>query len=132
MKTLTEPVGAEIDWFDGSTVAEVANSNTGLRIVVQAAGGYGPYAEVHFPFVRAYQAMDEGDMVGLIDAELSPKHIVFRVLAGGWKDAVSDRFLMTSSGASEFREWLVVSDIGDMVSVISYYDPHVRQYGRGP
>lgn len=131
MKTLTEPVGIEIDWFDGSTIAEITNSKTGLRIVLQAAGGGGHFAELHFPFARAFQAMDEGDMVGLIDASLSARHIVFRVLAGGWKDAVSDRFLMTSSGVSEFQEWLVVSDIGQMVSVISYYEPHVRQYGNG-
>jgi hypothetical protein len=132
MKTLTEPVGTEIDWFDGSTIAEITNSRTGLRIVIQAAGGEGPYAEVHFPFALAFQAMDEGDMVGLIDASLSAKRVAFRVLSGGWKDGVSDRYLMPSSGASEFREWLVVSDIGQMVSVISFYEPHVRQYGRGP
>ena len=131
MKTLTEPFGTEIDWFEGSTVAEISNSETGLRIVLVAAGGRGPYAEVHFPFVRAFQAMDEGDMVGLIDASLSGRHVVFRVLAGGWKDAVSDRYLMTSSGVPEFQEWLVVSDVGEMVSVISFYEPHVRQYGRG-
>jgi len=132
MKTLTEPVGIEIDWFDGSTIAEITNSETGLRIVLQAAGGAGPYAEVHFPFVRAFQAMDEGDMVGLIDTSLSNRHGAFRVLEGGWKDAVSNQYLKVSSAVSEFHEWLVVSDIGQMVSVISYYAPHVRQYGPEP
>ena len=129
MKTLTDPVGIEVDWFDGSTIAEIANSVTGLRIVLQAAGGNGPYAEVHFPFVRAFQAMDEGDMVGLIDASLSHRHVVYKVLAGGWRDAVSDKYLFVSVAIPEFHEWLVVSDIGQMVSVISYYTPHVREYG---
>lgn len=129
MKTLTEPVGTEVDWFDGSTIAEITHSETGLRIVVQAASGRGPYAEVHFPFVRAYQCMTEGDMAGMIDAQLSPRHLVFRVLSGGWKDAVSDRFLTVSGFIDDFREWLIVSDLGLMVSVISYHEPHVRQYG---
>jgi|SRR5690606_5213693 len=129
MKTITEPVGVEIAWFSGSTIAEVSNSDTGLRIVVQAAGRDGPYAEIHFPFVRALQVMDEGDMVGLIDADLSDRHVAFRVLSGGWRDAVSDRYLTISSAVDEFHEWLVVSDVGQMVSIISYYAPHVREYG---
>ena len=131
MKTTTESVGIEIDWFSGSTVAEVTNSETGLRIVLQAPGRNGPYAEVHFPFARAFQVMDEGDMVGLIDASLSNRHVVYKVLAGGWKDMVSGQYLTVSSAVSEFHEWLVVSDIGQMVSVISYYTPHVREYGAG-
>lgn len=129
MKTITESVGTEIDWFGGSTVAEVTNSKTGLRIVLQAAGHNGPYAEVHFPFVRAFQVMDEGDMVGLVDASLSNRHVAFKVLAGGWKDTVSGHYLTVSSAIAEFHEWLVVSDVGQMVSVISYYTPHVREYG---
>ena len=131
MKTITESVGIEIDWFSGSTVAEVTNSETGLWIVLQAAGRDGPYAEVHFPFARAFQVMDEGDMVGLIDASRSNRHVAFKVLAGGWKDMVSGQYLSVSGAVSEFHEWLVVSDVGQMVSVISYYTPHVREYGAG-
>ncbi|MFY2763695.1 hypothetical protein [Arenimonas sp. MALMAid1274] len=128
MHTLLEPVGPEIHWRGGSDVTEITNTSSGLRIVVAAPEGVDRYLEVHFPFVRAFQAMDEGDMLEYWQSPLTTGHVVYKVISGGWLDRVSGDFLHVTSSLETMQEWLIVSE-SLCVSALSAYVPHVREFG---
>ena len=128
MQTLLEPVGPEIEWLGGSDVTEITSSNSGLRIVLAAPEGVDRYLEIHFPFVRAFQAMDEGDMLSYWHSPLTTKHAIYGVKSGGWRDRVSGDYLHVTSALDSMQEWLIVSECL-CVSVVSAYAPHFREFG---
>ena len=128
MKAILAPHGNPVAWFRGASAIEITNSLSGLRIVVAAPNGEDQYLEVHFPYARAFQAMDEGDMLGYWEPGSTGSHLVFEVLSGGWLERAGPHYLHVTAAVGNTREWLVVSD--DLcVSVISSYEPHVREYG---
>jgi len=128
MKTLLEPVGYEIEWHGGSDVTEITNTSSGLRIVVAAPKGIDRYLEIHFPFVRAFQVMDEGDMLEYWQTPLTTGNALYKVASGGWRERAAGQFLHVTASLDAMQEWLVVSE-GLCVSVISAYVPHVREFG---
>jgi hypothetical protein len=128
MQTLLEPVGPEIDWHGGSDVIEITSTSSGLRIVMAAPEGVDRYLELHFPFVRAFQAMDEGDMLEYWQSPLTSNHALYKVTSGGWRDRVSGQYLHVTAALDTMQEWLVVSECL-CVSVISAYVPHIREFG---
>ncbi|MFO3707325.1 hypothetical protein ACI6Q5_20690 [Xanthomonas codiaei] len=105
MQTLLKPVGSEIEWQVGPDVTEISNTSSGLRIVLAAQKSIDRYHEIHFLFVRAFQVMDEGDMLEYWQNPLTTGHVLYKVASGGW---VSECLC---------------------VSVISAYVPHVREFG---
>ncbi|MBB5866352.1 hypothetical protein [Xanthomonas sp. 3058] len=127
MQTLLESVGKEIEWYDGSDVSEITNTSSGLRVVLSAPVGIDRYAEVHFSFARAFQVMDEGDMLEYWHAPLKSKHFLYRVVSGGWRDRAAGHYLHVTSALDQMQEWLIVSECL-CVSVISAQPPHVREY----
>ena len=63
MKTELEPVGKKLAWYSGSATTEISNSNSGLRVIIASAVGSDFYTEIHFPYVRAFQVLYDGDML---------------------------------------------------------------------
>jgi hypothetical protein len=128
MKAVLEPIGTQIEWFKGAAVTEIANTDSGLRIVLASPLGIDRYVEVHFPYVRAFQVMDQGDMAGYWGPALPGNHVLYKVDSGGWRERVAGHFLRVTSAMDKMTEWLVVSD--DLcVTVMSTYEPHVREFG---
>jgi hypothetical protein len=128
MQTLLQPVGSEIEWHGGSDVTEIINTNSGLRIVVAGPEGVDRYLEIHFPFVRAFQVMDEGDMLEYWQPPLTTGHVIYKVISGGWRDRSAGQFLHVTNSLDAMHEWLIVSECL-CVSVISAYVPHAREFG---
>lgn len=128
MRTLLEPVGSELEWHRGSDIAEIHSTNSGLRIVVAAPEGVDRYLEIHFVFARAFQVMDEGDMLGYWQTPLTTGHALYKVTSGGWRERAAGQFLHVTASLDAMQEWLVVSECL-CVSVISAHAPHVREFG---
>ncbi|MCC8627474.1 hypothetical protein [Xanthomonas vesicatoria] len=128
MQTLLKPVGSEIEWQVGSDVTEISNTSSGLRIVLAAQKSIDRYLEIHFPFVRAFQVMDEGDMLEYWQNPLTTGHVLYKVASGGWRERAAGQFLHVTASLTTMQEWLIVSECL-CVSVISAYVPHVREFG---
>jgi hypothetical protein len=132
MDTVLEPVGEALSWYPGSATIEVANTISGLRVVVAAGGEKDRFLEVHVPFAKAFQVLDDSDMLEYWGpGKPLGTHSVFRVKSGGWVDRVSGNYFHVTSAIPELREWLVVSDVGPCVTLISFYEPTLREYGSG-
>ena len=132
MDTILEPVGEPLAWYPGSSTVEVINTFSGLRVVVAAGGEQDGFLEVHVPFAKAFQVLDDSDMLEY----WSPgrplgTHSVYRVVSGGWIDRAAGNYFHVTSAIPELREWLVVSDAGPCVTLVSVYEPALRQYGDG-
>lgn len=128
MKASLVPIGEEHDWFRVSAVTEITSLPSGFRVVVAAPPEVDRFVEFHFPFVRAFQAMDEGDMLEFWSPPLPGRFLLYRVDAGGWLERVKGDFLQVTATIDAIREWLIVSsDV--CVSVLSAYEPSVREYG---
>jgi hypothetical protein len=130
MKTLLQPIGPEIKWHKGSDITEISQSASGLRVVLASPEGEERYVEFHFPFVRAFQVMDEGDMLEFWQNPVAAGHALYKVVSGGWRDRVEGQFLHVTSALDNMIEWLIVSECL-CVSVISPYVPHAREFGDG-
>ncbi|WP_416203533.1 hypothetical protein [Xanthomonas euvesicatoria] len=128
MQTFLEPVGSEVQWHEGADVTEIISTSSGLRIVVAAPAGVDRHLEIHFPFVRAFQAMDEGDMLEYWESPLTTGHVLYKVIAGGWRDRTAGHFLHVTASLDSMQEWLIVSECL-CVSVLSAYVPHLREFG---
>ena len=127
MQTYLEPIAPKVDWHGPSFVTEVVCTGSGLRIVAAASQGVGRFVEIHFPFVRAFQVMDEGDMLAFWEAPRSKSHMIYKVISGGWRARVAGQFLHVTAALDNMYEWLIVSD-SLCVSVISAFMPHIREY----
>ena len=109
-------------------MTEITSLPSGLRIIVAAPDEMGRFVEIHFSYVRAFQAMDEGDMLIFWNPPLPGRFLVYRVESGGWLARVSSHFLQVTAAIGTVQEWLVVSsDV--CVSVLSDHEPYVREYG---
>jgi hypothetical protein len=129
MRLLLEPVHEPIDWYAGSTTLEVISTQFGLRIVVASTEEFDSYVEFRFGNAHAFQVLHERDMMSYWEEPLPAKHMLFRVLGGGWLErATSDYFQVTNSFSS--NEWLIVSDTGPCVTVISDKEPNVWSTSR--
>ncbi len=128
MHTSLEPVGSEFEWLGSSAITEVTSTGSGLRIVLAAPVDVDRYVEFHFSDVRAFQAMDEGDMLEYWRAALPGRYALYRVTAGGWCSRVTGHYLNVTSTLDHMHEWLVVSsDV--CASAISAQAPHMREFG---
>ena len=125
MKLATTPIGSEISWFPGCDIIEISHTVSGLRIVVAAARGTERFAEIHFEGARAFQVLDEGDLLGYWDPPLTAKYLVYRVDSGGWRERVQHHFLQ--SAPEKMPEWLIVTECL-CVNVLSGCTPHIREY----
>ncbi|AOY68036.1 hypothetical protein LN565_11245 [Xanthomonas euvesicatoria pv. euvesicatoria] len=128
MQTFLEPVGSEVQWHEGADVSEIISTSSGLRIVVAAPAGVDRHLEIHFPFVRAFQVMDEGDMLEYWESPLTTGHLLYKVISGGWRDRTAGHFLHVTASLDSMQEWLIVSECL-CVSVLSAYVPHLREFG---
>jgi hypothetical protein len=129
MQTILEPVGNKLTWYSGSATTEIISSNSGLRVVISSAVGTKLNVEIHFPYAKAFQVLDDGDMLEYWDKHRPLKqHVVYRVLSGGWLDRSRGHYFHVTSANEDMYEWLIVSDAGPCVTVISTYRPHIREY----
>jgi hypothetical protein len=132
MDTVLKPVGEPLSWYPGSATIEVANTISGLRVVVAAGGEKDRFLEVHVPYARAFQVLDDSDMLEYWGpGQPLGTHSVYRVMAGGWVDRTAGSYFHVTSTIEEMREWLVVSDAGPCVTFVSVYEPALREYGDG-
>ena len=130
MKLVLVPIGDPLTWYDGSDTLEIVDSGSGLRVVLAAPRGIDRFAEIHFPFARAFQVLDEGDMLKYWEESGSLGcHAVFQVTSGGWLERASSNYFDITSGLENMREWLIAPDVGRCVTVISAYTPHIREFG---
>lgn len=112
----------------GSAVTEVTNTLSGLRVVLAAPAGIDRYVEFHFTNPRAFQAMDEGDMLEYWQSPLPIGYVLYRVTNGGWRERASGHYLSVTSALANVQEWLIVS--ADLcVSVMSSEAPNMREFG---
>jgi len=125
MQLHTKPIGSEISWFPGCDIVEISNSVSGLRVVVAATRDSDRFAEIHFESARAFQVLEEGDLLGYWDPPLTAKYLVYKVEAGGWRERVADHFLQST--APSMPEWLIVTECL-CVNVLSACTPHIREY----
>ena len=124
MKLATTPIGGELSWLPVDII-EVSNTLSGLRIVAEGSRGTDRFAEVHFAGARAFQALDEGDLMGYCDPPLRSKYLVYRIDAGGWRERVGDHFLHCTD--AKMPEWLIVTECL-CVNVLSGCTPHIREF----
>jgi hypothetical protein len=128
MHTSLEPAGPEFEWLSSSSITEVSSTSSGLRIVLAAPVDIDSYVEFHFSDPRAFQAMDEGDMLAYWHLALPGRYALYRVTAGGWRERSVGHYLNVTSALDNLHEWLVVSS--DLcISVISSVAPHAREFG---
>ncbi|WP_426701178.1 hypothetical protein ACPPVV_17695 [Rhodanobacter sp. Col0626] len=128
MHTSLEPAGPEFEWLGSSAIIEVSSTASGLRIVLAAPVDIDRYVEFHFSDPRAFQAMDEGDMLGFWEPALPGRYALYRVTSGGWRERSVGHYLNVTSTLGNMHEWLVVSS--DLcVSVISSDAPNLREFG---
>jgi hypothetical protein len=112
----------------GSDITEVTSTHSGLRIVLAAPEGVDRYLEIHFPFVRAFQVMDEGDMLEYWQRPLTTGHALYKVISGGWRERAAGQFLRVTCSLDTMQERLIVSECL-CVSVISMHVPNLREFG---
>jgi hypothetical protein len=129
MNLIASPYSNGIDWFSGSTITEVSDTLSGLRIVVGAAWGDGRFCEIHFANARAFQSLAESDMLSYWQQPLTSRCFVYQVTAGGWLERVSDHYFQVASLDGDLHEWLIVADAGSVVTVLAAEPPHIRDYG---
>jgi hypothetical protein len=128
MQTSLEPVGPKYRWLRGSAVTEVTSTLSGLRVVLAGPADIDRYVEFHFANPRAFQVMDEGDMLAYWQASGQLDHALYRVAAGGWCERMADHYLNVTASLTNVHEWLIVSS--DLcVSVIAAEPPHMREFG---
>ena len=128
MHTVLEPKGPEFEWLGSSAITELSSTASGLRIVLAAPVDIDRYVEFHFSYARAFQAMDEGDMLGYWEPALPGRYALYRVTSGGWREHAEGHYLNVTSTLDNLQEWLVISS--DLcVSVVSSDEPHVREFG---
>jgi hypothetical protein len=86
------------------------------------------YVELYFAGPRAFQVMDEGDMLVYWQPPRQLDHALYRVAAGGWCERTAGHYLNVTASLPNVHEWLVVSS--DLcVSVIAAEPPHMREFG---
>ncbi len=129
MNLVTEPASEIVEWFSGSTVVEISHGLSGLRIVIAAPIDDDRFCEIHFPYPRAFQAIPESDMLSYWDQPLGSGRFLYRVSRGGWIERTSDHYFQVISSDINVSEWLVVTDTGLCVTILSSHAPHVREYG---
>jgi len=126
----TEPIGAFCHWSAGAEIVEIAYSRHGLRLLIGRAQESEAFVEVFFQYPRAFQVMDEGDMLAFWhEGGLEQGYFVFKVLEGGWASRVADNFLQTTLavGIPPYEEWLIATSML-CASVISPQTPLVRLF----
>jgi len=132
MYTTLQAIGSPLSWYDGSATTEITNSLSGLRLIVAAGGDDDRFVEVHFPYAKAFQVLDDSDMLEYWHKERPlGKHILFQVLSGGWVQRTEGHYFQVTSSHQGMREWLLVTDAGPCVTIVSTYEPFVRHYGTG-
>ena len=104
MQTLLEPIGYQLDWHGGSDVVKMTSTNSGLLIVMAALQGIYRYLEIHFPFVRAFQVMDEGDTLKYSKTPLKSNHALYKVTTGGWRDRVTSQYPNVTAALDTMHE----------------------------
>ena len=127
MKLIIEPSHTPIDWYNGSATIEVHNGQSGLRIIVSSAEELDSNIQFQFGHVHAFQSLYERDMMSYWSEPLPKNHMLFRVLGGGWLERSSSDYLQATASFNS-NEWLIVSDTGPCISVISDKPPQVIEY----
>ena len=126
MQTLLEPIGYESEWHGVSDVAVMTSTSSGLRIVVAALQGICRYLDIHFPSVRAFQVMDEGDTFWYWQTLPKSNRTLYKFTVGGCRDRVSGQYANVTATLDTMHEWLVVSECL-CVAVVPAYAPQVRE-----
>src|SRR5690348_11703009 len=109
MQTSLEPVGPKYRWLRGSAVTEVTSTLSGLRVVLAAPADIDHHVELDFANPRAFQVMDEGDMLAYWQPPRHLNHALYRVVAGGWCERAAGHYLNVTASLTNIHEWLVVS-----------------------
>jgi hypothetical protein len=127
MKLLLEPACEAIDWFPGSSMIEVLNTQSGLRVVVASTEELGFFTEFRFGNAHAFQVLHQRDMLSYWDKPIPPDRMLFRVMGGGWLERAAPHYLQEAALLNSC-EWLIVADTGPCVTVIADKEPSVLTY----
>ena len=117
-------------WWQQAFISELSYSTNGLRVVVSRNGHPGTFIEFFFDCPRAFQVMDEGDMLEYWGTPLNGS-VLYRVAQGGWVMRTEGHYLQTTNAVmgsgTPYQEWLFVTN-ELCASVISPISPLVREF----
>lgn len=128
MKVIAEPMGPEYEWGNDSEITEVQYKLGSLSVFVDAPDQYKKRIEIRFKDVRAYQVLDEGDLIVFWENGLGgKKSLAFTILEGGWHERMPPGIMSVTNAVGSFTEYLVTS-INDCVCVVCSEPPEMIEH----
>jgi hypothetical protein len=126
----TAPIDSLCLWSKQAEISEILYSVYGLRIVISRMEDTESFMDVFFQYPRAFQVMDEGDMLAFWrECQYESGHLIFRELDGGWVSRVEGSFFQTTMavGMPPYEEYLIATPML-CVSIISPAAPLLRVF----